>query len=637
MVYQPPPEASAARAPGTELTGETRVENAEVARLFRELADLLEIEEANPFRVRAYRTAARTVENHPEAIADLALHHPGQLTDLPGIGDDLAGKIVEIVRTGGLPALESARRRLPSGLTSLLRLPGLGPRRVHALFRELGVQNAAALRSACRAGRVRELPGFGARLEEQILRELVEHRDEERRFPRPVAAQYADALLEYMRAGKDVKEAEWAGSLRRRKDTVGDLDLLITARRAEPVTQRFLAYPEAEQVLAHGATRAAIRLRSGLHVDLRVLEAGSYGAGLYYFTGSKAHNIAVRRLAQAHGLKLNEYGVWRGDTRIAGRTEREVARALGLPLIPPELREDRGEIDAALGGTLPPLVELGDIRGDLQSHTTASDGRDSLETMARAARDLGYGYLAITDHSPHLKVTHGLDRKGLSRQRTEIEELNRTLHDFVLLAGSEVDILADGSLDLDDDTLWSLDLVVVSFHSSLTLPRREQTRRVLRALSHPAVDILAHPTGRLLGRRAGATFDFDEIARAAADRGIMLEVNAQPDRLDLDDIAVQAAIRHGARIVISTDAHDRHELGFMRWGVDQARRGWATGADVANTRPLPEFRKSLHGARSSRRPRRAATASPGTPHPGSARTTRAPARPPGRHATARRP
>jgi DNA polymerase (family 10) len=428
------------------------VENAEVARLFRELADLLEIEEANPFRVRAYRTAARTVENHPEAIADLAIHHPERLTDLPGIGEDLAGKIVDIARSGELPALEAARRRLPIGLTSLLRLPGLGPRRVHTLFRELGVQNAAALRSACRAQRVRELPGFGARLEERLLHELREHRDEERRFPRPVAAQYAEALLAYMRAGKDVKQAEWAGSFRRCKDTVGDLDLLITARQAEPVTQRFLAYPEAEQVLAHGTTRAAIRLRSGLHVDLRVLESASYGAGLYYFTGSKAHNIAVRRLAQARGLKLNEYGVWRGDTRIAGRTEREVARAVGIPLIPPELREDRGEIAAALAGTLPRLVEPGDIRGDLQSHTTASDGRDSLATMARAARDLGYGYLAITDHSPHLKVTHGLDREALRQQRAEIEKLNGTAGDFTLLAGVEVDILPDGS---GRSTSWS--------------------------------------------------------------------------------------------------------------------------------------------------------------------------------------
>ena len=611
------------------------MENAEIARLFRELADLLEIEEANPFRVRAYRTAARTVENHPESIGDLALHHPEQLTDLPGIGEDLAGKIVEIARTGGLPALDAARRRLPTGLTALLRLPGIGPRRVHTLFRELGIQNAAALRSACRTGRVRELPGFGARLEEQILRELVEHRDEERRFPRPVAAQYAEALLAYMRAGKDIREAEWAGSFRRRKDTVGDLDLLITARQAEPVTQRFLAYPEVEQVLAHGTTRAAIRLRSGLHVDLRVLETPSFGAGLYYFTGSKAHNIAVRRLAQTRGLKLNEYGVWRGETRIAGRTEREVARALGLPLIPPELREDRGEVAAALNGTLPRLVELRDIRGDLQSHTTASDGRDSLETMARAARELGYGYLAITDHSPHLRVTHGLDRDALRRQRDEIEKLNGSLGDFTLLAGAEVDILADGGLDLDDETLWALDLVVVSLHSSLTLPRREQTRRVLQALSNPAVDILAHPTGRLLGRRGGAVFDFDEIARAAADRGIFLEVNAQPDRLDLDDTAVQAALRHGARIVISTDAHDRHELGFMRWGVDQARRGWAGAADVANTRPLSELRKALHASRSSRRPRGAAAGRPGTQGPGSARVTRAKARPRRRRAPAR--
>lgn len=608
------------------------MENAEVARLFRELADLLEIEGANPFRARAYRNAARTIENYPEPIADLARDTPEKLTDLPGVGDDLAQKITELVTTRSLAALAEARRRVPKGLTSLLRLPGLGPKRVNTLFHRLGVDSGAALRAACLAGRVRELAGFSQRLELQLLHDLSEHRDQEHRLGRAVATQYADALLQYMRRVPGITQIEWAGSYRRRKDTVGDLDLLVTARRAEEVTRRFLAYPEAEAVLARGTTRAEIRLRNGLQVDLRVLEPAGYGAGLFYFTGSKAHNVAVRRLAQQRGLKLNEYGVWRDEVRIAGRTEREVARAIGLPFIPPELREDRGEIAAALAGTLPHLVTLEDIRGDLQCHTTDSDGRDTLVEMAHAARALGREYLAITDHTPHLRVTGGLDRAGFRRQAAEIATLNDSLHGLTLLSGAEVDILRDGTLDLDDDTLWSLDVVVAAVHSSLALPRREQTRRILTALAHPAVDILAHPTGRLLSRRAGMDLDFDEIARAAADRGIMLEVNAQPDRLDLDDVAIAAALRHGVRLAISTDAHDQLELGFMRWGVDQARRGWATATDVVNCRALSQVRRRLHQHRAGPRPARASGAQRDTARSNIAPATQATRRPQRRRA-----
>ena len=575
------------------------MENAEVARLFRELADLLEIEGANRYRVRAYRTAARSIETHPDPVTELTLHHPEQLTDLPGIGDDLAGKIVEIVQTGHLHALEEAGKRLPRGLPALMRLPGLGPKRVQALFKELGVHTARDLATAIRAGRVSELSGFGPKTSARLLKALEEHRDEDRRMPRPVAAQYAEALLDWLAKAPGLGQIEVAGSFRRRKDTVGDLDLLATARRPAPVIERFLEYPEAEEVLAHGDTRAAIRLRSGLQVDLRVLDAASFGAGLYYFTGSKAHNIAVRGRAQARGLKVNEYGVWRGEQRVAGRTERDVARAVGLPLIPPELREDRGEIVAAERGTLPRLVTLEDMRGDLQTHTTSSDGRDTLETMARAAASLGYEYLAVTDHSPSVRVTGGMDAAGFRQQRKAIDRLNAKLRGLTVLAGAEVDILRDGSLDLDDETLWSLDLVVVSLHSALTLSPREQTRRICRALAHPAVDIFGHPTGRLLSGRAGAAFDLAEVARVAADRGVLLEVNAQPDRLDLNDEQVRAVLAHGVGLTISTDAHATAELRFMRWGVDQARRGWATAKDVANTRPLKALRQMLHGMRSA--------------------------------------
>jgi DNA polymerase (family 10) len=584
--------SSGKRPPGA------RVENAEIARLFRELADMLEIEGANPFRIRAYRNAARTVESHPDPLADLAREHPEQLPSLPGIGDDLADKIVEIVATGRLRMLEDAGRRLPRGLPALMRLPGLGPKKVKALFQELGVQTPAELGQALREGRVAELRGFGPKTEARLKTALAEHRGEMPRMNLAVASQYGEALLEWLRAAHGLGQAEIAGSFRRRKETVGDLDILVTAKESGPVVERFVEYPECDEILAQGPTRAAIRLRSGLQVDLRVLEPESYGAGLYYFTGSKAHNIAIRGMARERGLKINEYGVWRGKRRIAGKTEEEVAAAVGLPLIPPELREDRGELAAAAAGTLPKLVTLDRIRGDLQSHTTGSDGRDTLADMASVAEALGYEYFAVTDHTPAVRVAGGLDREGFRRQRAAIERRNAKSDRFTLLAGAEVDILTDGSLDLDDDTLAGLDLVVVSLHSALTLPRREQTRRVVRALSHPAVDIFGHPTARLLGRRPPVELDLEEVYRVAADRGVILEVNAQPDRLDLDDVAVQGALSHGVRLAISTDAHATAELRFMRWGVDQARRGWATAQSVVNTRPLAELLPLLHRSRS---------------------------------------
>jgi DNA polymerase (family 10) len=597
------------------------VENAEIARLFRELADLLEIEGANPFRVRAYRTAARTAETHPEPLAELAKHHPDQLTELPGIGEDLAAKIAEIVTTGRLGLLEETTHRLPKGLAELMRLPGLGPKRVRQLFDQLGVRSPRELAAAVKTGRLATVRGFGPRTEARLRTALAEQK-EERRFPLAVASQYGEALLEWLRQSPGITEARIAGSYRRRKDTVGDLDILATAGAADPVVRRFVEYPEVEEVLAQGPTRAAIRLRAGLQVDLRVLEAASFGAGLYYFTGSKAHNIAVRQLARSRGLKVNEYGVWQGGRRVAGRSEREVAEALGLPLIPPELREDRGEVEAALVGHLPRLVRLEDLKGDLQSHTTGSDGRDTLSAMAEAATALGHEYLAITDHTPALRVTRGLDKDGFRRQRKAIDQINATSGGVTLLAGAEVDILTDGSLDLDGDTLWGLDLVVISLHTALSLSRREQTRRVVRALQHPAVDIFGHPTARLLGQRQGVQLDMDEVYRVAADRGVILEVNAQPDRLDLDDLASQAAIRHGVRLAVSTDAHATGELGFLRWGVDQARRGWATRDDVANTRSLAALLPLLHRARSGSETNPPAVRACGTRKAGRARPSR---------------
>jgi len=572
------------------------VENAEVARLLREVADLLELQGANPFRVRAYQTAARTVEELPRPVAEL-LEEGRQLTDLPGIGEDLAGKIEEIARTGRLAAHRELTRAVPKGLTDIMRLRGLGPKRARALYDALKIHSLAQLERSARAGRIRELPGFGAKTEANILHELEGRGAVERRFLRPVAAQYGEALLAYLRGVPGVKRAEIAGSYRRCKETVGDLDILVTCGAGTPAVKRFTEYPEVAEVLARGPTKASVRLRSALQVDLRVLDEASYGAGLYYFTGSKAHNIAVRRLGQQRGLKINEYGVFRGKKRIGGRDEAEVAAAVGLPLIPPELREDRGEIEAAAAGALPRLVELADIRGDLQLHTTDSDGRDSLQAMAGAAAELGYEYIAVTDHTPAVRVAGGLDRAGFRRQMKRVDRLNASLRGLTVLRGAEVDILDDGRLDLDDATLEALDFVVVSVHSKFDLPEREQTRRVVRALQHPSVDLLGHPTARLIGRRSAIKLDLDQVCRVAADSGVILEVNGQPERLDLDEIACRTVLEHGLPIAISTDAHAVAELGFMRWGVDQARRGWASKADVVNTLPLAKLRKRLHGAR----------------------------------------
>jgi DNA polymerase (family 10) len=586
------------RAPrGRRAGGPHAVENAEVARLFRETADLLEIEGANAFRVRAYRTAARTVDELTEPVAVIVAEDPGRLTELSGIGADLAGKIEEIVRTGRLGMMREVTRAAPPGAVELMRIPGLGPKRARALCESLGVRSVSGLARAAHAHRIRALPGFGARTEERILRELADHPAEERRVLRATAAQYGEAFTTYLRACPDVLEVEIAGSFRRCRETVGDLDVLVAAKPRSAVTDWVAAYPEVRRVLARGPTKVSVQLRSGLQIDVRVLREASFGAGLHYFTGSKPHNIAVRRLGQQRGLKINEYGVFRAGKRVAGRDEADVFRAVGLPWIPPELREDRGELEAARTHSLPELVDRGDIRGDLHAHTTDSDGRDSLAAMVEAARALGYEYLAITDHTPSLRITGGLDRAGFRRQMKRIDRVNATLRGFTILKGAEVDIDADGTLDLDDDTLAELDLVVVSLHSKLDLPEAEQTRRIVRALRHPSADIFGHPSGRLIGTRRGATFDLDEVCRAAAGEGVLLEVNAQPQRLDADDLAARAAIGHGVMLSIDTDAHAVAELNFMRWGIDQARRGWVEKRNVANTRPLAGLLRLLHGAR----------------------------------------
>ncbi len=564
--------------------------NAEIADAFEDLADLLEVEDANPFRVRAYRNAARVIRSNRRRIADLAAE---DLTDLPEVGEDLAQKIRALVETGELPALEEVRKRVPQSISEMMRIEGLGAKKVKALYEGLGVKGLEDLKQAAEEGRVAELEGFGEKTQEMILERAADAAEKEQRSLRNDAEDVAEPLLAYLEAIDGVKQVELAGSYRRRKETVGDLDILVTAERGTPVMQRFVDYDEVAEVASRGDTRSTVHLRSGMQVDLRLLPQVSFGAALHYFTGSKAHNVAVRKLGRKRGYKLNEYGVFEGDQRIAGRTEEDVFASLDLPYIPPDLRENRGEIEAAREDRLPDMVRLGDIRGDLHCHTRYTDGHAGLRAMAEAARELGREYLAITDHTQNLKVVNGLDAKRLRRQMAEIDRLNDELEGITLLKGAEVDILEDGDLDLPDDVLQALDLTVCSLHSKFDLPRNQQTERVLRALDHPAFRILGHPTGRRLNQRPPLALDLEKVMRAAAERGRFLEVSAQPDRLDLNDEACLLARELGVQVAISTDAHTAADLDLMRYGLEQARRGWLEKKHVINTRTLKQLQKLL--------------------------------------------
>ena len=568
------------------------LENIDIARTFDEVADLLEIQGANPFRIRAYRTAARTIGTLDRPVESILESDKDALQQLPGIGADLAGKVGVLCRTGELPLLNQLRRKTPESLVALLRIPGIGPKRAKLVYKELGVRTLPQLEKAARAGRLSELPGMGPTIEQAILRGIEQDKEHMARYPIAEAEAYVRPLVEALRATPGVQELDIAGSLRRRAETVGDVDILVAATDPAAAADVFTGHEDVKQVLAQGKTKCSIRLRSGLQVDLRIVARSSYGAALHYFTGSKPHNIAVRLMGVRRHLKINEYGVFRGARQIAGRTEKEVFAAVGLSWIPPELRENRGEMEAARAGRLPTLVELEDVRGDLQMHTTYTDGKHSLADMVDACAARGYEYIAVTDHTQAVRVAGGLTKAGFRRQSREIDKLQKTTK-MCILKGAEVDILADGSLDLDDETLAELDVVVASVHSRFNMAREAMTQRIVRALQHPRVHILGHPTGRLLRKREPYAVDMEQVIRAAGAQGVLLEVNAQPERLDLHDLHIAMARLAGVRVVVSTDAHRVEELEFMRYGVDQARRGWCEASDVANTRPLGAIRKLL--------------------------------------------
>ena len=571
------------------------IHNGEIADKFDRLADLLEIEDANPFRVRAYHNGARTVRSYPRSMTDL-LDDGVDLTELPDIGDDLAKKIRTLVETGCLPLLEEVEARTPPALSELMKIEGLGAKRVRALHLELQIETLEDLKRAAETGKIHEIAGFGDKSEEKIKRRVEKFAGEKPRTGLMEAEEIAAPLIDYLKKAEGLKDIVIAGSYRRRKETLGDLDILVTAKGAfstnkgsAAILDHFTAYEQVEEVVSKGKTRSTVYLRSGMQVDLRLVPQISFGAALHYFTGAKAHNIAVRKMGVKKGYKINEYGVFRGKKRIAGKTEKSVYAAVDLPYIEPELRENRGELEAAKKGRLPKLVTLKDIRGDLHTHTKASDGHNTLKEMAQAAAALGHEYLAITDHSRHLAVAGGLDKKRLMKQFEEIDKLNEQLDDIVLLKSSEVDILEDGSLDWPDSVLKELDCAVCAIHHKFNLPRKKQTERILRAMDNPYFNILAHPSGRLINRRNPYGPDLQKILEAAKKRGCFVELNAQPQRLDITDDGCLMAKELGVKVSIATDAHSTSGLENMRLGVDQARRGWLEMEDVINCLPLQKL------------------------------------------------
>ncbi|MBI3839892.1 MAG: DNA polymerase/3'-5' exonuclease PolX [Planctomycetia bacterium] len=571
--------------------------NARIAEVFDLIADLLEFQDANPFRVRAYRNGARIIRDFSEPMQAILADPDRKLTDIPGVGKDLAEKIGTLCSTGGLPMLEELQAQVPQSVLTLLRIPGMGPKKVAMLYKELHVATLDQLRDACQQQKVRKLKGFAAKTEEAILAGIALAQTSGDRMCWAGADSYAQSIRAHMLDCKGIEKIEVAGSYRRGKDTIGDLDLLVVSSKVEDVMDRFADFTDSAGVIARGPTKITIRLVNGLQVDMRVVPAGCFGAALVYFTGSKDHNIVLRGLAKDRGLKINEYGVFRvhgsKEEFIAGRTEEEVYKSVDLPWIPPELREARHEFEWARSGKLPKLIELDDLCGDLHMHTTATDGKATLEEMVAAARARGFEYIAITDHSKRVTMARGLDAARLRQQWKEIDRLNRKLKDFRILKGVEVDILEKGGLDLQDDVLAEADWVVASVHYGQNQSREQITKRVVDALENPHVRAIAHPTGRLINRRKPYEIDLDAAFKAARDNNKMMELNANPARLDLDDVACAAAKSFGIPIVISSDSHSADGFHVLRYGVLQARRAGLTKKDVANTRSLEKLNELI--------------------------------------------
>ncbi|MFW6269515.1 MAG: DNA polymerase/3'-5' exonuclease PolX [Bacillota bacterium] len=573
------------------------VYNREIAQILNKMADLLEIKDDNPFRIRAYRNASNTISQLSENVRNM-VEEDRDLTELPGIGNDLSQKIEEIVNTGDLKELRELEEEIPPGLSEMMNLSQLGSKRVKKIYEELGIETVKELERAAKNNKIQQLYGLGEKTEKAILEEIKRRRekDVDSRLLWPVAEEIIYPLLEYLNQFKYINKIEVAGSYRRKKSTVGDLDILAVCEEGqeEEFMDYFVEYEDVSRITARGETKSSVILDSEVQVDLRLIPEKSYGAALHYFTGSKEHNIEIRKIAQKKGLKVNEYGIFKEDEWVGGAEEKDIFSRLELPYIMPELRENRGEIEAAKNGDLPDLIKVSDIKGDLQSHTQASDGKLSLKEMAEAAKKRGYEYLAITDHSQKVSMANGLDESRLREQIELIEEYNKNNEDnFKLLKSSEVDILKDGSLDLPDSVLKELDLVVGAIHYNFKLSRKEQTERVLKAMENPYLNIIAHPSGRLIGRRKPYEIDLKEVIGEAKNKGCILEINASPSRLDLSSTFSKIAKEIGVKMAISTDAHSGNEFDNIRFGIAEARRGWVEAQDVVNTRNLDEFMKLL--------------------------------------------
>ncbi len=572
------------------------MENRELARILSETADLMEIAAEDSFRIRSYRNAASAIESYPERVADIVANQQRKVTEIPGVGKAIGGAVEEIERRGSFDKRDQLLAKYPPGALDMLRIQGLGPKSIALIWEHFRVSNIDELEQLCREQKLRGLPRMGAKLEEKVLRSISEHRQSSSRFLLSFGQRTANELLSYLSEGSGLERLSVAGSLRRGKETIGDLDLLVTGLGAAEALDRFVHHPKVHEVLVAGANKASVKFSlEGLQVDLRALPAEVYGAALQYFTGSKEHNVTLRTRALKMGLTLSEYGLTRleDNVRVAGETEEEVYGKLGLAWIPPELRENCGEIEAAAGGTLPALVELSDIRGDLHMHTRETDGRATLEEMVEAARQKSYEYIAITDHSKALSMTNGMDETRAVAMAARVRRLNQNGAGIGVLSGIECDILRDGAMDLSGDALAELDVVIGSVHSFMKIEAAEMTDRLLRAMECPYLKIIGHPTGRMLMHRDPYPFDFERVAAEAARRNIWMEINASPERLDLNGPLLRIAKARGVKFVVSTDAHHPKHLLNMPFGVMMARRGWLERTDVMNTLPYSEFRNAV--------------------------------------------
>ncbi|MBU1026366.1 MAG: DNA polymerase/3'-5' exonuclease PolX [Candidatus Margulisbacteria bacterium] len=574
------------------------MENSEFANIFWDMAEFLELKEDNPFKVRAYRKAAQNIEALSKSVEEIyAKGGLKALLAVPGIGQHIAEKIEEQIKTGKVKAHDQLAKQFPRGFLDLANIPGMGPKTALLLFKKFKIDTPKKLEKAAKAGKLRNIPGMGAKKEENILRGINLKKQSHGRFLLDDATAHAELIVEELKKLKEVKKILPCGSLRRGQETIGDIDILVTSAKPKPIMDAFVKLAAVKNILAHGETKSSVILKNGMQADLRVVPEKSFGSAAHYFTGSKAHNIHIRQLAQKKGWKVSEYGIFKGNKQIGGRTEEEMFTKFGFQFIPPELREMRGEFEAAKNKKIPKLVELKDIKGDLHMHTKATDGSNSIEEMARAAKALGYEYIAITEHTQSTRVAGGLDEKEMLAHVKKIREANKKVKGIEILAGAEVDILPDGRLDYSDEALDQLDIVLTAIHSRFKMPKEEMTERIVSAMENKYANIFVHPTGRLINEREPYEIDMEKVLQAAKKNNVAVEINAHPRRLDLTDIYCMRAKELGVKLLISTDAHSTDQLELMKYGVITARRGWLEKKNVLNTYPLAKLKKMLYASK----------------------------------------